>query len=189
MKRNTLTRHAGRVLAGKLPSATMSVAMAVMAPVVWGLLRRNGRGRGRRVRDMMVENVLTVDSTAPLAEAAQLMREGNVGVLPVMVGGRVTGLITDRDIVVRGVARGADTRTARVSEYTTGDVVFARPDWTADEAARVMAERHIGRLPVVDEEDRLVGIVTLSSLALRSREEDDTLHAAQEVARRSARHA
>jgi CBS domain-containing protein len=188
MKQNTLAQSAGRILAGKFSPGAMSVAVAIIAPVLWGLLRRNGRGRGRRVQDVMVEQVLTVDNTATLAEAAQLMREGNVGVLPVMMGGRVTGLLTDRDIVVRAVAGGADPRTARVSEYATNDVVCARPAWGAHQASRVMAEHHIGRLPVVDDEDRLVGIVTLSSLALRSSEEDETLEAAQEVARRSARH-
>jgi CBS domain-containing protein len=188
MKRKNVRQNASQMLRAN-SSTAISVALAIAAPVVYTLWRRNGRARGRRVEEVMVEPVLTVDSTATVAEAAQLMRQGNVGVLPVMAGGRITGVITDRDIVVRAVAGGADPRTTRVSECATGEVVCARPDWGAEEATRVMAEHQIGRLPVVDDDDRLVGIVTLSSLALRSREEDEALHAAQEVARRSARHA
>jgi CBS-domain-containing membrane protein len=66
-------------------------------------------------------------------------------------------------------------------------VVSARPDWTVSDAMRVMSECQIGRLPVTDEHRRVIGIVTLGSLALRSKEEDDALETAQEVSRRSAR--
>jgi CBS domain-containing protein len=117
------------------------------------------------------------------------MRDGNVGVLPVVEGGRLRGLLTDRDIVVRAVARGLDARSTRVAECATPDIVTARPEWSADEAGRAMARHQIGRLPVVDEAGRLVGIVTLSSLALRSQDAEQALHAAEEVSRRSARHA
>jgi CBS domain-containing protein len=115
------------------------------------------------------------------------MREANVGILPVLEHGRIRGLVTDRDLVVRAIAEGADPEATEVREFATRDVVCARPESGLDEAMEVMAECQVGRLPVVDYDNRLVGIVTLSSLALRSGEQDDTLETAQAVSRRSAR--
>ncbi len=195
MTYRTLTQQAGRMMSRDLPSqpgipvAAITMALGLAVPALWLLLRRDGGARGRTVKDVMVEQVVTIDSSATLAEAAQLMRDANVGVLPVVEGGRLRGLLTDRDIVVRAVARGVDPRSTRVAECATGDVVSARPEWSVEQATRVMARNQVGRLPVVDDDGRLVGIVTLSSLALRSRDEDEALHAAQEVSRRSPRHA
>lgn len=141
----------------------------------------------RRIRDVMVDKVMTIDANATLREAAQLMLDGNVGVLPVLENGEVRGIVTDRDLVVRGLARHEYTHTVRVGECATKILVSARPDWDVDEARRVMAEHQIGRLPVVDERNQVVGMVTLSSLALRTSDEHDTLETAQSVSRRSAR--
>jgi CBS domain-containing protein len=167
----------------------MPLVLGLIASMSWLVLRRFGRRSGRTVKDVMIGNVISVDSSATLAEAAQLMRDGNVGVLPVVEGGRLRGLLTDRDIVVRAVARGLDARSTRVAECATPDIVSAKPEWSADEAGRAMARHQIGRLPVVDEDGHLVGIVTLSSLALRSHDAERALHAAEQVSRRSARHA
>jgi CBS domain-containing protein len=170
-------------------SMAMPLVLGLIASMSWLVLRRFGRRSGRTVKDVMIGNVISVDSSATLAEAAQLMRDGNVGVLPVVEAGRLRGLLTDRDIVVRAVARGLDARSTRVAECATPDIVSAKPEWSADEAGRAMARHQIGRLPVVDEDGHLVGIVTLSSLALRSHDAERALHAAEQVSRRSARHA
>jgi CBS-domain-containing membrane protein len=130
-----------------------------------------------RVKDLMVRDVVTIDPAVTLAEAATRMRDHNVGILPVVVNGKLAGVITDRDLVVRALAEGADPTLTVVGEFASAE----------PEAMEVMAARQLGRLPVVDDDDRLVGIVTLGSLALRSREEKQTLHTAQEVSRRSAR--
>jgi CBS domain-containing protein len=143
--------------------------------------------RGRTVGDVMVRDVVTIDSSATLMEAAQKMRDGNVGVLPVVEQGRLRGVITDRDIVVRAVARNMDITSTPVRYVATDDLAAARPDWDIEEAMQTMAECQVGRLPVIDGDDRVVGIVTLSSLALRSREQRDALSTAQQVSRRSAR--
>lgn len=148
------------------------------APSLWN---------GRRVAGVMVHDVQTIESTVTVAQAAQRMRDANVGVLPVMENGRLRGVITDRDIVVRAVARGADPSSMRVSDVMTNDLITARTDWTVDQAMQTMADHQIGRLPVVDEMDRVVGIVTLSSLALRAARGDAALETAKEVSRRSAR--
>jgi CBS domain-containing protein len=140
-----------------------------------------------RIRDVMVRDVVTIDASATLVEAARRMRDHNVGILPVVVNTKLAGVVTDRDLVVRALAEGADPTLTSVGEFASAELICARPDTPLDEAMEVMAECQVGRLPVVDHDNHLVGIVTLGSLALRSREEKETLHTAQEVSRRSAR--
>jgi CBS domain-containing protein len=148
------------------------------------------RGKGKTVADVMVPDVVTVEPSASLTDAARIMDQENVGMLPVVVDdGRVLGVITDRDIVVRAVARGADPSATRVQECLTSTVHVAHPDWTTDEAMKKMAEAQVGRLPVVGADEGLVGVVTLSSMAYRAPKKSEALEAAQEVSRRSARSA
>ena len=135
----------------------------------------------------MVRGVVTIEASATLVEAARRMREANVGVLPVVEDGAVRGVLTDRDLVVRAIAGEADPRATRVGDCATAEPLVAHTDWDADEALELMARHQVGRLPVVDVDDRPIGIVTLSSLALRAREDEDALAAAKEVSRRSAR--
>ena len=168
-----------------LPAGLIAASAAAAAL----FLRRRPRASGRTVGDVMVDDVLTVDASAPLWQAAQLMRDGNVGVLPVVENGKLRGIITDRDLVIRGLAEGADPTGMHVGDCATWDIVCARTESPVEEAMEVMAECQIGRLPVVDHDSHVVGIVTLSSLALRSRKKDDALVTAQAVSQRSARSA
>lgn len=167
--------------------------LAVGVIVAAGFLTLGARGRRRRigpracVKDVMIGDVVTIDASASLVEAAQKMREANVGVLPVVSDGRLRGLITDRDIVIRAVAADVDPASTTVGDCATRDLICARPDTAVSEAMEVMAECQIGRLPVVDVENQIVGMVTLSSLALRSEDENDALRTAQEVSKRSAK--
>ncbi len=164
-----------------------AAASVVLVPVLsWRLTRMGGR-HGRKVREVMVPDVLTVDGSSTVLEAAQKMQAANVGVLPVVQDGVLRGVVTDRDLVVRAIARGADPATTTVAECATRDIVCARAESTIDEAREVMADYQVGRLPVVDDGNRVIGIVTLGSLALRSKAGDETLRAATEVSRRSAR--
>jgi CBS domain-containing protein len=140
-----------------------------------------------KIRDVMVRDVIAIDLSASLAEAAQLMRQANVGILPVVEDGQVCGVITDRDLVVRAIAVGADLTSTPVGECATGDPVVAHPDWNLDQAMDAMARAQIGRLPVIDDDNTLAGIVTLGSLALRSKKDKETLAAAKEVSRRSVK--
>jgi CBS domain-containing protein len=164
-----------------------AAASLVLVPVLSRRLKRAGGRHGRKVREVMIPDVLTVDGSATVVEAAQKMQSANVGVLPVVEDGVLRGLVTDRDLVVRALARGANPATTRVAECATRDIVCARPETTIDEAREVMADYQVGRLPVVDEANHVIGIVTLGSLALRSRGGDETLRTATEVSRRSAR--
>ncbi|HYE90277.1 MAG TPA: CBS domain-containing protein [Terriglobales bacterium] len=180
-----LSRLSQRLDGYALPAG---LAAAATAGLLAGLfLRRGGAASARTVRDVMVEDVLTIDAEATMLEAAQLMREGNVGVLPVVEHGRLRGIITDRDLVVRGIAEGADPSMTRVGECATWDIICARADSPIEEAMEVMGECQVGRLPVVDTDNRVIGIVTLSSLALRASAPDEALETAQEVSKRSAR--
>jgi len=135
----------------------------------------------------MVTDVVTVAPSATLVEAARAMERANVGMLPVVDGSQVKGVITDRDIVVRAVARDVDLPNTRVDQCLTANVVYAKRDWSTDRAMKAMADARVGRLPVVDEADRLIGIVTLSSMAFRAPEQSEALDTSKEVSRRSAR--
>jgi CBS domain-containing protein len=140
-----------------------------------------------KIKDVMVQDVVAINPSASLAEAAELMRQANVGILPVVEDGQVCGVITDRDLVVRAIAIGADLTSTPVGECATGDPIVAHPDWNLDQAMAAMARAQIGRLPVIDDDNALAGIVTLGSLALRSNKDKQTLAAAKAVSRRSVK--
>lgn len=174
---------------GATPIWPLFVAIAIPAcaglAAAWFLKERGLHSRSTTVKDVMVDDVVTAEASMTLAEAARLMREHNVGILPVIVNAKLAGVITDRDLVVRGIAQGADPTLTAVGEFVSNALICARPDTPLEEAMEVMAERQVGRLPVVDYDNHLVGIVTLSSLALRSGVDTETLEAAKEVSRRS----
>jgi CBS domain-containing protein len=140
-----------------------------------------------KVADVMVRDVVTIQPSASLVEAAKRMEEANVGVLPVVEDGELRGVITDRDLVVRAIARNADPASTPVAACATSDTVWAQPDWDIEQAMDTMARQQVGRLPVVEDGGRVVGIVTLSSLALRSREGKRAVETAKEVSRRSVK--
>ena len=140
-----------------------------------------------KIKDVMVHDVVAINPSASLAEAAELMRQANVGILPVVEDGQVCGVITDRDLVVRAIAIGADLSSTPVGECATGDPILAHPDWNLEQAMNAMARAQIGRLPVIDDDNALAGIVTLGSLALRSKRDKETLATAKAVSRRSVK--
>ncbi len=114
----------------------------------------------------MTPNPVTVDPQATLKEVATLMLEQDIGAVLVMEGEQPRGIITDRDIVIRAVAYGHDYGTP-VTDYTTGDVFTMEADTSVEDAAREMAQRQLRRLPVT-EHGRIVGIVSLGDLAVRT---------------------
>jgi len=119
-----------------------------------------------KVSDIMTREPSTLAPKATLGEAATIMKQEDCGSVPVVDGGRLIGIVTDRDIVVRVVAAGKDPKTASVSEAMTADPVTITPGASIDEAQRVMADRQIRRLPVV-EDGRLVGLVVIGQVARR----------------------
>jgi CBS domain-containing protein len=116
------------------------------------------------IRDVMTSNPRTVSPSDSIQNAARIMRDEDTGVVPVVDNGRPVGIVTDRDIVVRAVAEGELNRPIR--DIVSGDVVTARPDMSTKEAAKLMSEHQVRRLPVV-ENNRLVGIVSIGDLAVK----------------------
>jgi CBS domain-containing protein len=128
---------------------------------------------GRTVEEIMTRDPRTVNADDPVIDAARIMRDSDIGDAVVMDGGQVTGIVTDRDIVVRGVAEGIDAESASVSEVCTTGVETIEPDASVDEALSRMREKDIRRLPVA-KHGRPVGIISLGDLAVE-REPDSTL--------------
>ena len=141
----------------------------------------------RRVKDVMIRDVVSIDSQATLLDVAKKMRDANIGMLPVTEGGAVRGIVTDRDLVIRAMTRDVRPSEVQVNECLSEPPRCAEPDWSVEEAMDEMASQQVGRLPVVDNSGAVIGVVTLSSLALRTAKREETLDTAQEVARRSAR--
>ena len=106
---------------------------------------------------------LPLDAT--LYEAARIMRDEGIGDVLVTLGGRLCGMVTDRDIVVRGIAERRDATHTPLGEVCSADLVTIGPDEDVDTAARLMREQAVRRLPVVDEQQRPLGIVSLGDLA------------------------
>jgi CBS domain-containing protein len=116
-----------------------------------------------KISDVMTTDVQTVTPDQSAQEAASFMLSSDAGAIPVTEGDRLIGMITDRDIAVRGVAKGHGPDT-RVSELMTNDVVAAQIDDDTDEVAARMNEAQVRRLPVIDGQQKLCGIVSLSDL-------------------------
>jgi CBS domain-containing protein len=117
-----------------------------------------------KISDVMTREVRTVRPDQPVSEAASFMLSEDAGSMPVTEGERLVGMITDRDIAVRGVAKGHGPDTP-VRELMTSGVICAREDDDVSEIARKMSEEQIRRLPVTDDQGRLCGIVSLGDLA------------------------
>jgi CBS domain-containing protein len=117
----------------------------------------------KSLRDVMTRNPKTVEPGTSIKDAAKLIKTEEIGALPVVEGGRLTGMITDRDIVIRAVAEGK--LDATVGEIASKDVVSIDPQQSLEEAARLMAEHQIRRLPVCEEDGRLVGILAQADVA------------------------
>ena len=124
-----------------------------------------------KISEVMTSDVQTVTPDQSAREAAGFMLRAEAGSIPVIEGDRVIGMITDRDIAVRGVAEGRGPETP-VRELMTDHIICARSDDNVDDVARRMSKEQVRRLPVLDENDRLCGIVSLGDLARESRGEE-----------------
>ncbi|MCO6010597.1 CBS domain-containing protein [Actinoallomurus purpureus] len=118
----------------------------------------------QKVRDVMTPEPVALPLDAPLTEAARLMRDQGVDGLLVTQAGRLCGVVTDRDIVVRAVAEGRDLHGTRLDQICSAGVVTIGPDAETDAAVRLMRERGVRRLPVV-EDGRAVGIISIRDVA------------------------
>jgi CBS domain-containing protein len=123
----------------------------------------------KSVRDTMTTQPATVERSRPVAEAARIMRDQNVGSLPVVEEGRLIGMITDRDIVIRLVAEGRELESTSVGDAYTDQPVTVEPEQDLDDALTLMARYQVRRLPVT-EGDRLIGMLAQADVALEEKE-------------------
>ncbi len=129
---------------------------------------------GQKIRDIMTRNPVMLRGDATVQEAARAMRERDIGsVLVVEDGGKLSGIVTDRDIVVRGVAEGKDLTRTTLREVFSEALAHLTPEDEVDNAIKLMAKKGIRRIPVI-EGDRAVGVISLGDLAL-ARDADSAL--------------
>ena len=130
-----------------------------------------------KVSEVMTSNVQTVQPDQTAQQAATFMLSADAGSIPVTEGERLVGMITDRDIAVRGIAKGHGPDTP-VRELMSNDIICAREDDDVDDVATKMSEAQVRRLPVIDQDNRLCGIVSLGDLARET--SDESAHQALE---------
>ncbi|MGH3079858.1 MAG: CBS domain-containing protein [Gaiellaceae bacterium] len=124
----------------------------------------------KAIREVMTSNPCTIDADKPVSDAAKMMRDEDVGLAPIVEGDRLVGTLTDRDIATRVVAEGRDPDSTPVKEVASTDIVTIDPEQDLDEALRLMADHQVRRLPVVEEDGRVVGVVAQADVA---RQADD----------------
>ena len=117
------------------------------------------------IRDLMTENPCSIDADKSVAYAAKMMRDEDVGLAPIVEGDKLIGTLTDRDIAIRVVAEGKDPEQTTAREVASTNVVTIDPQQDLDEALRLMAKHQVRRLPVVEEDGRLVGVVAQADVA------------------------
>jgi CBS domain-containing protein len=126
---------------------------------------------GKSIRELMSSNPCAIEADKPVAYAAKLMKQEDVGLAPVVEGDRLVGTLTDRDIVVRVVAEGKNPEEVSVREVASTDLVTVDPQQDLAEALRLMASNQIRRLPVVEEDGRLVGVLAQADVAREADEQ------------------
>jgi len=115
------------------------------------------------VEELMTSSIISVSPNQSIEEAARLMQDYNIGAIPVVENNQVVGMVTDRDITIRSTADGGDEEQP-VSEIMTNEVISVTPETQVEEAARIMAEKQIRRLPVV-ENNQIIGMISLGDIA------------------------
>ena len=126
---------------------------------------------GKSIGDLMTSNPCSIDAEKPVSYAAKMMRDEDVGVAPIVEGDKLIGVLTDRDIAIRVVAEGKDPDQIKVRDVASKDVVTVDPQQDLDEALRLMAQHQVRRLPVVEEDGKLVGVVAQADVAREATDE------------------
>ena len=117
------------------------------------------------VRELMTTNPRSLESGSSVIEAARIMRDEDAGIVPIVEGEKLIGTVTDRDIAIRVVAEGKSPESITVGEIASRELVTIDPEQELDEALRLMARHQVRRLPVVEEDGKLVGIVAQADVA------------------------
>jgi len=132
-----------------------------MADVLW-----LNYAQAMKIREMMTRETRSVSPSTPVIEAAGLMRLHDIGAVPVLDGDQIVGILTDRDIVIQAVADGDDPRTTLVGDIMSTGSISVFDDQPVDEAVELMQKFQVRRLPVLNRNNKLVGIVSLGDIAV-----------------------
>jgi CBS domain-containing protein len=125
---------------------------------------------GTKVREVMTKRPRGVSLDTPLSQVAEVMETDDIGAVPVLEGEELIGMVTDRDIVIRAIAKGKNPGGMPVREIFSREVVAVGPDDDLSDALQLMANHQVRRLPVVDQDNHLVGIVSQADVALEAKE-------------------
>ena len=134
------------------------------------------------LKDVMSHDVQVIGPDGTIREAAQQMRQGDFGMMPVEENNYMIGVLSDRDIAIRAIAEGKDANT-KVRDIMSRDVIVANEDDSVEDASRLMSKHQIRRLPVVNAEKQLVGIVALGDFAVESEDIDIAAEALSEISK------
>lgn len=118
-------------------------------------------------KDIMTRNVKVVSPESTLQEAAEIMKNSDIGILPVAEDGHIVGILTDRDIVIRAISKGEDPHSSSVKKTMSKTINRCYEDQNVDDIAKEMEKLQIRRMPVFDKTDRLVGIISLGDFTIR----------------------
>lgn len=132
------------------------------------------------ISEVMTKDVSSLNVDDTIERAAQLMKQHNIGAVPVCSGEKVVGIITDRDIALRAVAEGENVKLQAVRTIMSSNPVLGNPDMDVHEAARIMKERQIRRLPIV-ENNNLVGVISLGDIATTPNLKNDAEEALHDI--------
>src|SRR5918992_1607386 len=127
---------------------------------------------GTKVHEVMTERPRAVTPQTPLNEVAEVMETEDVGSVPVVEDDRLVGIVTDRDIVIRAIAKGKDPRGMPASEASTRELVTVSPDDDLSDALKLMAQYQVRRLAVTGEDERLVGVVSQADVAMHVKDKE-----------------
>ncbi|HZA52643.1 MAG TPA: CBS domain-containing protein [Candidatus Udaeobacter sp.] len=134
-----------------------------------------------QVKDIMTRKVQAISPSTPVAEAAEIMKAHDVGALPVCEGNKLIGMLTDRDIIVRSTAEGFHPETIQAEEVMTRHAVYGFEDQDVGEASRIMEENQIRRLPILNREKCLVGVLSLGDIAVGTQNKELAGEALREI--------
>ena len=134
----------------------------------------------RRCREIMTSDVKTANREMSLQETAVLLRDGDMGAMPVVEDNKLVGIVTDRDIVVRAIAEGKSADT-QIDEVMTTEIFSVKPDDFVFEAIRLMGDKQVRRIPVVNENGELAGIIAIADVALEMEDEREIAETLEEI--------
>lgn len=133
-----------------------------------------------KVKEIMSKTVASIQSDETVERAAQLMKQYDCGSIPVCCQGKLEGIVTDRDIALRCIAEGKDTKQQKVKDIMTSSPATGSPEMDVHDAARMMSEKQIRRLPIIDN-NNIVGIVALGDISVEPNLQDNAQDALKDI--------